>query len=338
MSRQRSNGRAETKSARSSRVREFVPGLVSTVIPVFNRSKMLLEAVESVLAQTYRPIEIIIVDDGSTDDTAKTCDELVNARNGIVRVIHQSNAGPGVARQTGTDSARGEFIQYLDSDDRYLPEKTSLLVAALRIENSAWIAYGNAIAVHADGTRTSDTAHRSGEEHDFLIPTVLAGRIWHVNNPLYRANVFDLGVRWPAKRNWEDWEFDVICGLKKLRLVHVPVDVVEQRHTAGKRLGNAWRSDENIHVDRVRAVLDIVSLIENHSVPKDTLEMKIFARAVFHVARQAAEAGLTSEADQLLIKSLKITGSNQWDIAVYRLARKVVGWDIILRAGTVLGK
>ena len=99
----------------------FRAGLVSTVIPVHNRAALLQEAVASVLAQTYRPIEVIVVDDGSTDDTPEAARALVAQHAGEVFVVHQPNAGPGMAREAGRRAARGEFIQYLDSDDVLLP-------------------------------------------------------------------------------------------------------------------------------------------------------------------------------------------------------------------------
>src|SRR5438094_204673 len=102
------------------------PAVVTTIIPVHNRPLMLREAVASVVAQAYRPIEIIIVDDGSTDDTARVADELAND---FTRVIHQANAGPGAAREAGRLVARGEFIQHLDSDDLLLQRKFELQVA-----------------------------------------------------------------------------------------------------------------------------------------------------------------------------------------------------------------
>jgi len=104
------------------------PGLVTTIIPVYNRAAMLREAVASVLAQTYRPVEVIVVDDGSTDETAGVADELAGDE---VRVIHQPNGGPGTAREAGRRAARGEFIQHLDSDDLLLPHKFALQVAGL---------------------------------------------------------------------------------------------------------------------------------------------------------------------------------------------------------------
>ena len=94
---------------------------MSTVIPVYNRALLLLDSVDSVIAQTYRPIEIILVDDGSTDDTPDVLADLVHRWPDLLRVVRQANAGPGPARQRGLESARGDFVQFLDSDDLLLP-------------------------------------------------------------------------------------------------------------------------------------------------------------------------------------------------------------------------
>jgi glycosyltransferase involved in cell wall biosynthesis len=102
--------------------------LVSAIIPTYNRSHTVCSAIDSVLAQTYSPIEIIVVDDGSSDET-----EVKLRRYGSkVRVIRQPNAGAAAARNTGVRASRGEIVAFLDSDDIWLPEKTGKQVAALR--------------------------------------------------------------------------------------------------------------------------------------------------------------------------------------------------------------
>lgn len=100
--------------------------LVSVVVPVYNGERFLAAALESILAQDYRPIEIIVVDDGSTDRTA----DIAQAVKGV-RYHYQSNQGPGAARNVGMGLARGEFIAFLDSDDLIAPNKIGVQVGYL---------------------------------------------------------------------------------------------------------------------------------------------------------------------------------------------------------------
>jgi glycosyltransferase involved in cell wall biosynthesis len=92
--------------------------LVSVIIPVYNGERYLGEAIDSVLAQTYRPIEVIVVDDGSTDNSAEIAQSYQE-----VFYIFQSNMGVSMARNTGLEAAQAEFIAFLDSDDIWTTEK-----------------------------------------------------------------------------------------------------------------------------------------------------------------------------------------------------------------------
>lgn len=97
---------------------------VSVIIPTYNRGWTLRAAIDSVLAQTYRDFELIVVDDGSTDDTA----EILQSYGPDIQVLRQANAGVSAARNTGVRSAKGDFIAFLDSDDRWLPDKLGVQV------------------------------------------------------------------------------------------------------------------------------------------------------------------------------------------------------------------
>ena len=93
--------------------------LISCIIPVFNGERYLGEALDSILAQTYRPVEIIVVDDGSTDKTG----ELVARYGDRIRYFRQNNEGAPTARNAGLSAARGAFVAFLDSDDLWHPDK-----------------------------------------------------------------------------------------------------------------------------------------------------------------------------------------------------------------------
>jgi len=101
------------------------PRLLSCIIPVFNGERYLSEALESIFAQTYRPLEIIVVDDGSTDGTAAS----LTAYRGQITYLWQHNAGQAAARNLGLRAAHGEFVAFLDADDLWRPEKSALQIA-----------------------------------------------------------------------------------------------------------------------------------------------------------------------------------------------------------------
>lgn len=105
-------------------------GLVSVVIPTFNRGKLVLEAVRSALDQTYSPLEIIVVDDGSNDGTADALSQLVS--EGRIRYIRKENGGAASARNLGIREARGKWVAFLDSDDTWTRWKTALQVMVMQ--------------------------------------------------------------------------------------------------------------------------------------------------------------------------------------------------------------
>ena len=101
--------------------------LVSAIIPTYNRAQQVCSAIESVLAQTYSPIELIVVDDGSTDDTQVRLQRYA----GRIHVIRQKNAGPSAARNIGVRNSHGDLIAFLDSDDLWLTNRLDIQVEVL---------------------------------------------------------------------------------------------------------------------------------------------------------------------------------------------------------------
>ncbi|PSB35756.1 glycosyltransferase family 2 protein [Stenomitos frigidus] len=110
---------------------------VSVVIPSYNSANFLPEAIESVLGQTYSPFEVIVVDDGSTDETKQVCD-----RYPTVRYIYQTNQGVAAARNTGMQVSQGEYLLFLDSDDCLLPEAIEIGVNCINAHPKVGFVFG----------------------------------------------------------------------------------------------------------------------------------------------------------------------------------------------------
>jgi len=115
--------------------------LVSVIIPCYNQGNFLLEAIDSVLKQSYKNIEIIIINDGSEE--SKTLEILDSFINPMIKVLHQDNAGPGVARNKAVKIAKADYIVFLDSDDLICDGSIADAVKVLEENPSVGVVYGN---------------------------------------------------------------------------------------------------------------------------------------------------------------------------------------------------
>jgi glycosyltransferase involved in cell wall biosynthesis len=129
--------------------------LVSVVIPTYDRRDLVADAIDSVLAQSHHGLDIVVVDDGSRDDTA----EVVRRYGPRVRYVHQPNQGPSAARNLGIGMRRGGYVALLDSDDVWLPHKIEHDLAMFQADPSVDVIAGD-VEYHLRG----DLEHRSGFE------------------------------------------------------------------------------------------------------------------------------------------------------------------------------
>jgi len=284
---------------------------------------MLREAVASVLAQTYRPVEIVIVDDGSTDDTPSAIAALA-AAHAEIRTLRISNGGPGTAREAGRQIAEGEFIQYLDSDDLLLPRKFELQVAALNADPQAGVAYGSTRYRDAEGNEIDCTWKNANQRQETILPSFLLARWWDTPTPLYRRSVCDAAGPWTSLRLEEDWEYDCRVGALGVRLAYVPEYVAEIRDHPDHRLSRGVARDAVRLRERARAHQLIASHAQRAGIPRSAPEMQHFGRELFHLARQCGAAGLGAESQALFEIARAI--APRWDLQVYALAARALGW------------
>jgi hypothetical protein len=290
---------------------------------------MLRQAVASVLAQTYREIEIIIVDDGSDDDTPRVIAELC-ASNSRIRGLRRPNGGPGLARESGRQDARGEFVQYLDSDDLLATRKFELQVAALRAQPQAGVAYGITRYTDASGKEIVCDWKPANQIQTSIFPSFLMARWWETVTPLYRRSVTDAAGPWTDLRLEEDWEYDCRVGALSLPIAYVGEVVAEHRDHPEGRLSRGEADDSPRLRDRARAHELIASHAHRAGVHTASPEFQHFARELFHLGRQCGEAGLAEESKRLVMMARAI--SHSLDLRIYALAAKTFGWQNTARA------
>jgi len=151
--------------------------LVSVVIPTYNRGYVVGQAIDSILNQTYHNTEIVVVDDGSTDNTL----EKLKQYGDRIRVVSQRNSGPSVARNHGIRASRGEIVAFLDSDDLWLPTKLERQVSIMQRQTNIVCCLCNAKHKFRDGTEhnmfdRAQLRHASGEGVWLNVTDVLATR------------------------------------------------------------------------------------------------------------------------------------------------------------------
>jgi glycosyltransferase involved in cell wall biosynthesis len=308
-----------------------VAGLVSTIIPVYNRAGLLREAVASVQAQTYRPIEIIIVDDGSTDHTPGVADSLGAGAPDEIVVVHQGNSGPGLAREGGRQKACGEFIQYLDSDDVLLPRKFEFQILGLRSRPECGIAYGKTRFGEYGSVVPLEPWKRTGERIDWMFPSFLRSRWWGTSTPLYRRELTNAAGPWLALSSEEDWEYDCRLASMGVRLHYVDEFVSEEHEHAGARLSRGSSSSVDKLRDRARAHSLILAHARSAGINAGSAEMQHFARELFLIARQCGAAGLAFESRDLFQRAKDASGAERArgiDFTLYSLAAAILGWSL----------
>ena len=184
--------------------------LISVIIPTFNRGNYIRSAVESVLTQTYPYVEVLVIDDGSTDQTGDVIKSIKDSR---VKYFFTSNKGNYFARNTGLENAQGEFIAFLDSDDRFLPSKLSMQLERFQQNPELGLCCGNVYIKHLDSPEKffEDAAHSFSYDFDtnngFIERAIESNFMVTSTVMIRRSCVKTLGIFDTTYQNAMDYEF-----------------------------------------------------------------------------------------------------------------------------------
>lgn len=261
--------------------------LISIIVPVYQVKEYVGECIESLLTQTYTNLEILLVDDGSTDGSGAICDQYAG-RDDRVRVVHQENQGPSVARNAGLNCAKGEYIAFVDSDDVVLPDFIETLFGLVKkyqadIAACAFLKFStenladakNGI-LHVDSGRdrygkVKDGGLRRREQKKYgerCMTSEQMLRQWHGRykkwetvawNKLYRKDVFNRGkadvIRFPVGRKLEDVLTSHLIAVNAERIALTMRELYLYRIRPDSRASQsrtAQLMDENLRAQRER--------------------------------------------------------------------------------------
>jgi glycosyltransferase involved in cell wall biosynthesis len=253
---------------------------LTVIIPTFNRCDMLFSSVSSVCGIKHRPLEVIVVDDGSTDGTADRSEEIkaiCDASGVNLLFIRQNNAGAAAARNTGLAHSTGDLVQWVDADDTVKASGLAPLVKELCAHPDLAVAYGLVDVVDASGVRESvmGKAPSHGESDLFDL-------LWHTMGAVYRKASLPGHLRWnPRIVLGDDWDFS--CRIRIAGLPYKFVDTIVGnyvKHDLGSLTIKGHNEAKCFGV--IEAVLSIRAALLESCKLSPYLQQRCYNRALVH--------------------------------------------------------
>ena len=328
---------------------EYEPGLVSVIIPTYNRAHLLVETMDSVWNQTYRPIELIVVDDGSTDNTqavlhdwAQKCEADDQFR---LRTFHQDNKGAPTARNKGAIESRGQYIQFWDSEDLMVPHKLQMQINAAVTQEAdivvcdvqffaqypgdlSWIFhYGSPAGLACD---TEDIVTRYIESYAWSTLAVLLSRSAAVKAGPWREDL----------RRSQDVEFNCRAAMASRRLVGIGEVMSFARKNEDR---SAISNDTSaVALSGMVAAIGCVERTMSASRHLNARTRAVLSKRLTYLAGRALEWGHRAEAERACSEAIRLaTPGRRVLLRGYLTMLRVLGAGITLgadRAGRRLAR
>lgn len=245
--------------------------LISVIVPVYNAEKYLEECIQSICQQSYKNLEIILVNDGSSDSSGQICDQMA-AQDHRIKVIHKENGGAGSAQNLALDQARGDYIAIVDADDIAKEEQLATLYQQLQAHD-ADLAIGNYYVYNEQDGHFYYYLQAKDLGIELLTPQQAIDRQlkWHLNTSIFivpwcklaKRSLYD-HVRFPERRRFYD-EFTthkLYLGCKKIVLVNDNLHIYRQGHESmmGSAFDLSWTEDVVLAFEEKLADLTLAGL------------------------------------------------------------------------------
>ncbi len=291
---------------------DFEEGLVSVITPTCNRAWIIEETLGSVRQQSYRPIEVVVVDDGSTDETEEVVRAFAesSAEGLTVRYVRQEQQGANAARNRGLEESRGEFIQFLDSDDLLLPDKLSDQVAVMQTEPQVEYVFSPFGTLEGDRLKDWWPEDFRPDRDRLLDGMVRFGNLplWTVNG-LYRRSICRRIGPWETRWQIHDRLYNAKLLVLEAPYRYIPtMHALMRRHERERWTGHTWeRGRLRSHGRGWHEVQRV--LAEADELPPR--RRRILADSYMTMARGARAAGLHGEATRLTRDARQATAGGE---------------------------
>lgn len=235
---------------------------ISIIMPTYNNGNAIEQAINSALNQKYSEVELLVIDDGSTDDTADVIKKIAD-RDQRIRYIYQENQGVSAARNKGIEAASGEYLMFIDSDDTYVDEAINRIVNLINLDEADWIIAGYYTVCNNKSTATKpDTRLIKGKrdiaknielffpKSPFANQPVIFPAVW---NKLYKKDIihhnnilFEKGVNMG-----EDLRFN-LSYLSCCESIYITDQIIYNYNISGQSISNSYKENEfSISVENI---------------------------------------------------------------------------------------
>lgn len=317
---------------------EFRDGLISVIVPTYNRDHYLPDLIESVFQQVYRPIELLIVDDGSTDNTErlirKQRSQYTSETKCKLRYLYQENQGAQVARNRGLIESNGEFIQFLDSDDILHPQKFSIQTEALRRSPEASFV-SSQYKQFQDGKlppmKEYDPKEElsSAEHYQTRSPTDVA----HPESLLYRRRTCSKIGPWDEQlERWQDWEYSFRIATLRLSGIRLPgLFYYGRMHESGS-IGDLRYGEEGVSRN-LTTLASIDRVIEKSDEKRPELHETAY-RLYLNTLQRALASGTDRQIQTVFrrAKTHALDSSRRFRTIILELCYRLVGAETTRRS------
>src|SRR6266404_409937 len=274
---------------------------VSVIIPTYNSARFLIDAIDSVLAQTFKDFEVIVIDDGSTDET----ESLMQKYGSGVRYIRQENRGVALTRNHGIDESRGKYVAFLDADDVWLPHKLDRQVSALYSRSDFRACY-SAFSVAGDNLR-SIAVNRSDRRGSALEDLLLRGNVVATPSTVLceRSLLEVAGGFDPAMSQCADWDMWVrLAAFTEFLYLDEALVTYRQHDGNMSRDASLLERDSILVLEKGFAMSGLPESLRARRRPAFARNFMVLAGTYFHAGRYADFARCATRSVSMDVKQL----------------------------------